>query len=140
MIILDTNVVSELLRPVPAPQVEAWLAAQDPAGVYLTAIGAAELRCGVAILPEGRRRDGHAAAIDGLLRDDFRDRVLPFDSPAATAFAAIAAGRPGPVGRARLAEDRSRASARQASRTGSSRPRPEGFRPRRQRRTSQRPL
>lgn len=93
MIILDTNVVSELLRPLPAPQVEAWLAAQEPAGVFLTAIGAAELRYGVAILPEGRRRDGLAAAIDGLLRDDFRDRVLPFDAAAATAFAAIAAGR-----------------------------------------------
>ena len=56
MIILDTNVVSELLRPAPSSAVEAWLAAQDGATVFFTAIGAAELRLGVAILPAGRRR------------------------------------------------------------------------------------
>jgi len=93
MIILDTNVVSELLRPAPSPAVEAWLAAQHNAAVFFTAIGEAELRLGVAILPAGRRRTALAEAIDAMLGEDFRDRVLPFDASAARAFAAIAADR-----------------------------------------------
>ena len=93
MIILDTNVLSELLRPRPAPQVEAWLAAQDGASVYFTAVGEAELRHGVAILAPGRRRTALGAAIDGILDEDFRDRILPFDREAARAYAAIAAER-----------------------------------------------
>jgi len=93
MIILDTNVVSELLRPAPSPAVEAWLAAQDGATVFFTAIGEAELRLGVAILPAGRRRTSLAEAIDAVLEEDFRGRILPFDTTAAQAYAAIAATR-----------------------------------------------
>ena len=93
MIVLDTNVISELLRPTPAPQVEAWLAAQDGASIYFTAVGEAELRHGVAILPAGRRRTALGAAIDGMLDEDFRDRILPFDRDAASAYAVIAATR-----------------------------------------------
>lgn len=93
MIVLDTNVISELLRPTPAPQVEAWLASQDGASVYFTAVGEAELRHGVAILPAGRRRTALGAAIDGMLDEDFRDRILPFDRDAASAYAVIAAAR-----------------------------------------------
>ena len=93
MIVLDTNVLSELLRPTPAPQVEAWLAAQDGTNVYFTAVGEAELRHGVAILPAGRRRDALVQAIEGMLDEDFRDRILPFDREAARAYAAIAAER-----------------------------------------------
>lgn len=93
MIVLDTNVVSEMLRPVPEPRVEAWLAAQDGAQVYLTAVSEAELRFGLAILAEGARRAALSAAIDAMLREDFRDRVLPFDRAAAQAYAMIAARR-----------------------------------------------
>ena len=93
MIILDTNVVSELLRPAPSPAVEAWLAAQDGVTVFFTAIGEAELRLGVAILPVGRRRTSLAEAIDAMLEEDFRGRILPFDAAAAQAYAAIAATR-----------------------------------------------
>jgi predicted nucleic acid-binding protein len=93
MIILDTNVLSELLRPAPARQVERWLAGQDGAHVYFTTVGEAELRHGVAILPAGKRRNGIASAIEGLLDEDFRDRILPFDRPAARAYATIAAER-----------------------------------------------
>ncbi len=93
MIVLDTNVLSELLRPIPATQVEAWLAAQDGASVYFTAVGEAELRHGVAILPAGRRREALARAIEGVLDEDFRDRILSFDREAARAYAAIAAER-----------------------------------------------
>ena len=93
MIILDTNVVSELLRPAPSPAVEAWLAAQDGATVFFTAIGEAELRLGVATLPAGRRRTSLGEAIDAMLEEDFRSRILPFDTAAAQAYAAIAASR-----------------------------------------------
>ena len=93
MIALDTDVVSELLRPAPARQVEAWLSAQDGAMVYFTAEGEAELRHGVAILPAGRRRNARSGVIEGVLEEDFRDRVLPFDRAAARAYAAIAAER-----------------------------------------------
>jgi predicted nucleic acid-binding protein len=93
MIILDTNVVSELLRPAPSSAVEAWLSAQDGAAVFFTAIGEAELRLGVAIRPAGRRRTALAEAIDAMLEEDFRERVLSFDAAAARAYAAIAADR-----------------------------------------------
>lgn len=93
MIVLDTIIVSELLRPAPAAQVEAWLAAQDGALVYFTAAGEAELRQGVAILPAGRRRTALYGAIEGILEEDFLGRILPFDRAAARAYAAIAAER-----------------------------------------------
>lgn len=93
MIILDTNVVSELLRPAPEKRVVDWLGGVDGSGVYLTSITEAELRMGVAILPAGKRRDGLAEMIDQIIREDFADRILPFDSPAAMAFATIAASR-----------------------------------------------
>ena len=95
MIILDTNIVSELLRPVPEPKVEAWLAAQDRGKVYLTAISEAELRYGMTILADGKRRDALTEAVDAMLRGNFQDRILPFDSTAAEAYAAIAAERHG---------------------------------------------
>ncbi|MEJ2388737.1 MAG: type II toxin-antitoxin system VapC family toxin [Chromatiaceae bacterium] len=99
MIVLDTNVVSELLRPAPAPAVEAWLAGQDGADIYLTAISEAELRYGVAIMANGKRQKLLAEAVDGMLREDFHDRIPPFDSAAAGEYARIgaerrAAGRP----------------------------------------------
>ncbi len=93
MIILDTNVLSELLRPSPARQVEAWLSTQDGTEVYFTTIGEAELRHGVAIMPAGKRRAELSKAIEGLLSEDFRDRILSFDRAAARAYAAIAAER-----------------------------------------------
>ena len=99
MIVLDTKVVSELLRPSPSPQVEAWLSALDGKQVYFTAIGEAELRYGVSIMPAGSRRDALSKAVDGMLSEDFHGRILPFDRAAARAYAAIAterraAGRP----------------------------------------------
>lgn len=93
MIIVDTNVISELFRSAPAKQVEAWLSAQDGANLYFTTIGEAELRHGVAILPAGKRRTALTRAIEGILEEDFRDRILSFDRPSARAYAAIAAER-----------------------------------------------
>ena len=93
MIILDTSIISEFLRAAPSVQVEEWLAAQDSATIYLTVVSEAELRLGVAVLPEGRRRSQLAQAIEAMLDDDFRGRVLPFDRLAALHYAAIAAER-----------------------------------------------
>lgn len=93
MIVLDTNVVSEFLRSSPEKQVETWLSVQDGAMVYFTAVGEAELRHGVAILPAGRRRALILDAIEGMLEEDFRDRILPFDSNAARAYSVVAAER-----------------------------------------------
>jgi len=93
MIIIDTNVISELIRPTPEPAVEAWLGEQDGLSIYLTAISEAELCYGVAIMTSGKRRDGLGIAIDRILRDDMAGRILPFDSAAARAYADIAATR-----------------------------------------------
>lgn len=93
MYVLDTNVVSELMRPTPDPSVAAWVARHRAAHLNFSSIGEAELRYGVAIMPAGRRREALAAAIDGLMREDFSGRVLPFDSAAARAYADIAAAR-----------------------------------------------
>jgi toxin FitB len=93
MIILDTNVISELLRPAPEPRVEQWLSAQDGLNVYLTSISEAELRYGLAIMGNGKRRAALVDAVDRILREDLAGRILPFDSNAAHSFATIAASR-----------------------------------------------
>ena len=93
MIVIDTNVVSELMRMTPEPAVMTWFSGQDSAELYLTAVSEAELRAGAAILPAGRRRDRLTAEVDAVVREDFAGRVLPFDSAAARAYAAIAASR-----------------------------------------------
>lgn len=93
MILLDTNVISELIRPKPEPRVEAWLARQPSADVFISSITEAELRHGVAQLPRGKRRDALARAVEDMLLHEFRGRILPFDSPAAIAFARIAVAR-----------------------------------------------
>ena len=93
MIIIDTNVVSELMRAKPDPAVLAWFAGHTADTLFLTAISEAELRTGAAILPEGQRRDQLQLAIEGMIDQDFRGRVLPFDSAAAEAYAVVAAQR-----------------------------------------------
>jgi toxin FitB len=93
MILLDTNILSELMRPAPEAAVEQWLADQPEASVFISAITEAELRYGVALMPSGKRRSALAAEIEGMMGEDFSGRILPFDSPAAIAFAEIAADR-----------------------------------------------
>ena len=93
MILLDTNVVSELLRPSPDPVVSTWVGDRQATDLYFSAIGEAELRYGVAILPTGRRQAALASAIEAILREDFVDRILPFDRDAAREYADIAAAR-----------------------------------------------
>jgi predicted nucleic acid-binding protein len=93
MILLDTNVISELMRAEPAQAVLDWFAQRDATDLFISAITEAELRTGVAILPEGQRRDRLQQALDAMIDQDFQSRVLPFDSPAARAYADIAAQR-----------------------------------------------
>ncbi len=93
MILLDTNVVSELMRTVPAQLVLDWFAKHDASDLFISAVTEAELHTGVAILPDGQRRDRLQVAIDAMIDLDFRARVLSFDSPAAKAYAEIAALR-----------------------------------------------
>ena len=91
-LILDTNVISELMRKRPDPRVLHWLDAQPPDSLFTTAIAEAEIRTGIAVLAAGRRRTALAAAADQLFQL-FDDRILPFDSPAAGDYADIVAGR-----------------------------------------------
>ena len=93
MFAIDTNVASELMRPEPTPAVAAWIASRDAQEMYLTAVSEAELRYGVAIMPVGKRRNALEAAMTRWLDLGFRERVLPFDSAAARAYAEIAAER-----------------------------------------------
>ena len=93
MILLDTNILSELMRAVPEVAVEQWLAGQPAASVFISAITEAELRYGLALMAPGKRRSALAVEIENMLGEDFSGRILPFDSPAAVAFAEIAAER-----------------------------------------------
>ena len=93
MILLDTNVVSELMRPSPDSGVLDWAAQQPAPNLHISAITEAELRYGAEILSHGRRRDVLLDEIEEMLRDDFDGRVIPFDSFAAKSYAAIAATR-----------------------------------------------
>lgn len=89
MIVLDTNVISEAMRPQPHPAVRAWLNEQAAETLYLSSVTLAELLFGIAALPAGKRKDMLALAVDGLL-ELFQGRVLPFDTEAARQYAELA--------------------------------------------------
>jgi predicted nucleic acid-binding protein len=90
VILLDTNVLSEVMRIGPDPRVEAWIEAQDAGTLYVSAISCAELWLGAAVLPEGRRKRNLALMIDQVLAL-FQPRILPFDQAAAKAYAGLIA-------------------------------------------------
>lgn len=91
MIILDINVASEPMRPSGSPAVRDWLDRQAAETLYLTATSLSELMLGVEILPAGRRRDELRIGLAELLDTLFENRILPFDAPAAHAFARLVA-------------------------------------------------
>lgn len=93
MIILDTNVVSELMRQIPEVDVVRWVDQYAADEVFITAVTAAELQYGVARLPDGRRKEELSVKVGELLTEDFQDQVLPFGSDAAAHYAWIAAAR-----------------------------------------------
>ena len=90
MIVLDTNVLSEPLKVMPAQKVVEWLDNQSAETLYITAVSRAELRFGVLRLPDGKRKSALAAQVDRVL-ELFNERTLDFDSAAADKLAQIAA-------------------------------------------------
>jgi len=93
VIILDTNILGALMRPVPDTAVVRWLDQQPAESIWITSITLFEARFGLALLPSGRRRQRLESEFDRLLREDLENRVLDFDSVAATEAAALAAAR-----------------------------------------------
>lgn len=89
MIVLDTNVISEAMKPGPHPSVLAWLNEQVAETLYISSVTLAELLFGIASLPAGKRKDMLAQTLDGLMAL-FKDRVLSFDIDAARAYAELA--------------------------------------------------
>jgi predicted nucleic acid-binding protein len=89
MILLDTNVVSEAMKPEPHPSVRDWLDAQAAETLFLSSVTIAELMFGIGALRNGKRKDNLAAALDGVL-ELFEARILPFDTVAARRYADLA--------------------------------------------------
>lgn len=89
MILLDTNVISEAMKPVPVDAVRAWLDEQAAETLYLSSVTIAELLYGIGALPAGKRQDRLTEALDGVM-ELFADRVLPFDIAAARHYADLA--------------------------------------------------
>ena len=89
MIVLDTDVVSEAMKPGPHPEVRAWLDEQAAETLYLTSVTLAELLFGIGTLPRGKRKDALTRTLEGVLQL-FTGRVLPFDLDAARHYAALA--------------------------------------------------
>lgn len=93
MILLDTNVLSEFMRPAPAAQVVAWLDAQAPEQVWVCAVTRAEIELGVSLLPDGQRKLGLHLAATAMFTEEFAGRCLPFDERAASRYAGLVASR-----------------------------------------------
>jgi hypothetical protein len=93
MTILDTNVISELMRATPAPAVVQWMNTRPATSLYITSITQAEILHGIQLLPRGKRREALATAAGAVFEQDFAGRILAFGSDAASAYASIAATR-----------------------------------------------
>jgi predicted nucleic acid-binding protein len=89
MIILDTNVVSEALKPQPNRRVLQWLIDNSGDDLFLTSINLAEMMAGLALMPDGKRKQAMTTGLDDLLQHLFQGRILPFNTDAARAYAAI---------------------------------------------------
>ncbi|WP_165367386.1 type II toxin-antitoxin system VapC family toxin, partial [Phytoactinopolyspora endophytica] len=93
MIVLDTNVVSELSSPAPEPAVAAWASRHPRDDVFITATTVAELLFGIRCLPDGRRKEELTIRMESVVGQDFDSRVLPFDVGAAKDYALIVSNR-----------------------------------------------
>ena len=93
MIVLDTNVISELMKPNPDSHVFKWFALQARDSLFSTAVNQAEILGGIALLANGKRREQFEKAADATFAEDFGERILPFDSAAAHHFARIVVER-----------------------------------------------
>ena len=95
MIILDTNVLAELMRPAPSPRVVAWVAKQPATEMFTTSITEAEVFYGIELLGKGKRRESLLEAAEAMFAEDLAGRIFGFESDAARAFSRIAAHRRG---------------------------------------------
>jgi predicted nucleic acid-binding protein len=93
MIVLDTNVVSELMKPTPATSVERWTSAQATTSLYIASITQAEILHGILLLSKGKRRVALETAADAMFTEEFGGRILPFGGEAARYYAEIASAR-----------------------------------------------
>jgi predicted nucleic acid-binding protein len=93
VIVLDTNVVSELMRQVPNDEVVRWVDRYPADEVFITAVTAAELAYGVKRMPDGHRKTTLSVKVSELLTEDFQGQILPFDGVAAAYYGEIAAAR-----------------------------------------------
>jgi toxin FitB len=93
MIVLDTNVISELMRANCSPEVSRWLSRQHATTLCTTAITEAEVFYGIEVLAQGKRRESLLSEAEGMFTEDFKGRILPFDSDAARVYAQIVARR-----------------------------------------------
>ena len=93
MIILDTNVLSELMKPAPSERVVGWLGSKPAVSLYCTSITQAEIFHGLMLLPRGRRRSALEAAARSMFAEDFGGRILGFGTEAALPYAQIASDR-----------------------------------------------
>jgi toxin FitB len=93
MLVLDTNVISEIMKASPSPRVMEWWAQQQSGELFTTTVTVAEILYGIEILPRGKRRDSLRAEAEGVFTQDLAGRILPFDEEAAHAFPEIASGR-----------------------------------------------
>jgi toxin FitB len=93
VILLDTNVLSELMRPVPDPHVVRWLDAWPEWDVWISAVTVAEIRLGIFQLPDGKRKALLQDLAEQMFQEDFSDRCLPFDCEAAAEYGLIVARR-----------------------------------------------
>jgi hypothetical protein len=94
-VLLDTNVLSELLRARPDSTVLAWFASQPANGLFVSAMTQAEMMLGARLLPAGKRRQRLEQALEAMFLEDFAGRVLPFASASAADYAAVVATRRG---------------------------------------------
>ena len=93
MIVLDTNVVSEVVKAAPSPNVIEWLNGQESSDLYITAITLGEISYGVEVLPAGTRRTSLARVLNHFIDQAFGDRILVFDRESATEYGRVMAGR-----------------------------------------------
>jgi len=93
MMILDTNVVSELMKPIPTSKVVRWVSSQTATSLYTTSITQAEILLGILLLPAGKRRKTFEQSAEAMFDEDFAGRILPFGSDAASFYAQVAVER-----------------------------------------------
>jgi predicted nucleic acid-binding protein len=93
MIILDTNVLSEIMKPVPSPRVSTWLSSQPATELFTTSITEAEIFLGIELLPRGKHRDSLLSDAEAMFTKDLDGRILGFDSDSGRLFARIVAHR-----------------------------------------------